>query len=202
MRTHGPPIVVRGPSRWRRGRVLTATSVRNWTLLGAVVAAAVGVFLLSHRVVVLGLTLVAAATAALIAIAGALLARPKAVVIDRRAWYDIEEWCRTIQAALPHIEGMAAIQDVTSVVGSARWDLARLQDEKSNLTEARDEATFAQYGIDVNDPMRLDLSHRRDQVLQRLAALDEEIARRTNRLRILAEHCIHWATNPHSPARI
>ncbi|MCY1141542.1 hypothetical protein OWR29_26390 [Actinoplanes sp. Pm04-4] len=196
MRTHGQPIVVRGPSRWQRGRPLTSASIRNGVILGAAASAAIGVILLSQQLLLLALTLIGAAVAALIVLASALLARPKAFVTDRRAWYDVEKWCRTILAAWPHVEGIAGIQDVASVIASARWDIARLQDEKGNLVAARDEATFAQYGIDVDDPLRLDLADRRDQVILRLTALDEEIVRRTDRLRTLAEHCIHLGYQP------
>ncbi|MBU2665177.1 hypothetical protein KOI35_16870 [Actinoplanes bogorensis] len=126
--------------------------------------------------------------------------RPRVVVHERRAWFDVEKWCRTILDAWPQVDGMAGLDDVTATIGSARWDLARLLAEKSELVSVRNEATFAQYGFAWEDPLRRELAARRDQVAQRLAALEEEIDRRTSRLRTLAEQCAHLTRRP-APAR-
>ncbi len=170
-------------------------------VLTAVVAAAGGVVLLSRQSWLPGVALVAPAVAAILAVAGALLARPRAAVVDGHAWWDVEKWCRTILSAWPRAEGMIGLEDVTAVVESARWDLARLHAERGELVAARDEATFAQYGFDWDDPLRQQLGARREQVVQRLETLDQEIARRSGRLRSLAEHCAHLSYRPDSARR-
>ena len=193
VRTHGPPIRVYGPARWRRLGVLTAWPARACVALATVVAIAVGVALLSRQLWLPGMALLALASAAVIVVSGALLARPHIDVVDRRAWWDIERWCQTIVKAWPHVRGMSGIKDVAPVIENARWDLARLTAERGNLVDAQNEATFAQYGLNPEDSLRSDLAARRDQLTLRLASMDEEVACRVGRLRSLAEHCAQFA---------
>jgi hypothetical protein len=154
---------------------------------------AAGVTFLSTQLWLSGVVLLGLASAAGIVLAGALAARPHVDVVDRRAWWDIEKWCRTIVKAWPQIEGMSGIKNVASVIESGRWDLARLMAERGRLVEAQHEAIFAQYGLDPEDSLRRDLAERRDQLTLRLASMDEDVARRVGRLRSLAEHCAQFA---------
>jgi hypothetical protein len=140
--------------------------------------------------------------AGLIAVAIARRARPRVLVVDRRAWYDIEKWCRTIVTTWPRVDAMTGIEDVTAVIASARWDLARLQAEKGELVAVRNETTFARYGLTWEDPLRRQLAERRDQISHRLAAVEEEISRRTVRLRTLAEQCAQLSPRPEAGRRI
>ena len=193
VRTHGPPIRVYGPTHWRRLDALTGRPAQTYVTLATVVAIAVGATLLSKQQWLPGMTLLGLASVAVIGAGGVLLARPRITVVDRRAWWDIEKWCQTIIRAWPHVEGVTGIRDVSTVIESARWDLARLTAERAKLAEAQNEATFAQYGLDPGNPLRGDLAARRDQLTLRLASMDNEVARRVGRLRSLAEHCVQFA---------
>jgi hypothetical protein len=61
------------------------------------------------------------------------------------------------------------------------------------LSDASNDAKFAEYGLEPDDSLRGDLAGRRDQVTRRLASTDAQIADRIGRLRSLAEHCAHFA---------
>ena len=193
MRAHGPPIRVYGPSRWPRLGALTARPARPYVALATVVAMAAGVTLMSRQLWLPGVALLILASAVVIVVAGVLSVRPQVLVVDRRAWWDIEKWCQAIITAWPQVVGMSDIKDVAPVIESARWELARLAAERGKLVEARREVTFAQYGLGADDSLRGDLAVRRDHLTSRLASMDEEIARRVGRLRSLAEHCAQFA---------
>jgi hypothetical protein len=193
VRTHGPPIRVYGPSRWRRVGALTARPARAYVALATVVAMAAGVILISRQLWLPGVALLILASAVVIVVAGVILVRPQVHVVDRRAWWDIEKSCQTIVTAWPHVAGMSGIKDVAPVIESARWEIARLAAERDKLVEARNQALFAQYGLDPDDSLRGDLAARHDLLTLRLASMDEETARRVGRLRSLAEHCAQFA---------
>jgi hypothetical protein len=193
MRTHGPPIRVWGPSRWRWPRRVLARPARVYSAFATFFGAAVGVVLLTNQLWLPGAVLLGLVSAAVLLVAGALLTRPHVTLADRHAWGDIDKSCRAIAAAWPDIGGVSGARDVTPAIDSARWDLARLIAERARLSDASNDAKFAEYGLEPDDSLRGDLAGRRDQVTRRLASTDAQIADRIGRLRSLAEHCAHFA---------
>ncbi len=196
MGTHRAPINVYGPSRLRWFAPLLVRPASRYVLWTTVPSASIGAALLTRRLWLPGLALVGLAGVAVIVVVGTLLARPRVVVADRdhlTAWQDVEKSSSMILIAWPNIEGMSGIKDAVSVIEDARWELARLIAERGRLSGAHSQATFAQYGLDPDDPLRDELTIRRDQLAVRLAAMDAEIARRVDRLRSLGKHCAHFA---------
>jgi hypothetical protein len=94
-----------------------------------------------------------------------------------------------VQAASPAVAAMTGDRDVRGVVREARWDAARLIAERGHLTRLRNEATFAGYGLDQDDPLRSDLQVRAEQLTLRLETMGAELAGRVDRLRSLAGLC-------------
>jgi hypothetical protein len=86
MRTHGPPIRVWGPSRWRWPRRVLARPARVYSAFATFFGAAVGVVLLTNQLWLPGAVLLGLVSAAVLLVAGALLTRPHVTLADRHAW--------------------------------------------------------------------------------------------------------------------
>jgi hypothetical protein len=196
MGRHGAPIRVYGPSRLRWSAPLLIRPASRYVFWTTVLGTCLGAALLTRRMWLPGMALVGLAAVVVLLVVSTLFARPHVVVADRehlKTWQCVEQSCTMIIAAWPSIGAMIGVKDAATVIENARWDLACLIARRGGLSGAHHQATFAEYGLDPNVPLRDDLAVRRDQLALRLASIDAEIANRVGRLRSLAERCAHFA---------
>lgn len=189
-------FTVYGPSRLRWLRPLSRRPVPEYTYLGfgAGTSAAAGLLFTHHAwiaLVVFGLPSIAGAVVLV-----AVLTRQAVVLYERdltKTWLSVAKAYAAMGRSLPELRGMIDVRQARAVIERARIDLALLMVDRQRIHAALYDAKQAEYGLAADDPLRAELADRRDLLGERLARLDAEVARRTDRFIALARQWAEFA---------
>ncbi|GAA5178929.1 hypothetical protein GCM10023322_07270 [Rugosimonospora acidiphila] len=198
MGSHGGAIQVYGPSRMRWSAPLLAPPASSYMSWAIVLVAGTGAALQTTHLWLPGLALIGLAALMTVLLVATALIRPRVVLAGRehlKTWQGVETACVVVQRAWPAVRSMTGVKNVRPVIEDARWDLACLIASRGRLSGACNEAKWAGYGLDDDDPLRGELATRRDQLAGHLSSMDAEIAARADRLRSLADRCARFASH-------